>query len=240
MAKQANEQKKPDKKYDVWRMRWSFILCGLFALLLVPGSTIALAGRDNALYFSLSAIGNAPGNRLALILWTLASSGFFVYALRLLLLLCGQNNSLSEPLMCLAGGMLVVCNLLPFLPDELPRLAQYHNFLAMSASCLVALSLLVFVVDLRKFDIAVCKESAGLLTLVLVSGGLPFFLFGVNGVLEGICIILVCLFLFFVLILVVRANAAAGIYAQTERESTCRKEGRASSAWRISACRSAK
>ena len=128
MAKQANEQKKPDKKYDVWRMRWSFILCGLFALLLVPGSTIALAGRDNALYFSLSAIGNAPGNRLALILWTLASSGFFVYALRLLLLLCGQNNSLSEPLMCLAGGMLVVCNLLPFLPDELPRLAQYHNF----------------------------------------------------------------------------------------------------------------
>ena len=64
-----------------------------------------------------------------------------------------------------------------------------------------------------------------LLTLVLVSGGLPFFLFGVNGVLEGICIILVCLFLFFVLILVVRANAAAGIYAQTERESTCRKEG---------------
>ena len=225
MAKQANEQKKPDKKYDVWRMRWSFILCGLFALLLVPGSTIALAGRDNALYFSLSAIGNAPGNRLALILWTLASSGFFVYALRLLLLLCGQNNSLSEPLMCLAGGMLVVCNLLPFLPDELPRLAQYHNFLAMSASCLVALSLLVFVVDLRKFDIAVCKESAGLLTLVLVSGGLPFFLFGVNGVLEGICIILVCLFLFFVLILGVRANAAAGIYAQTERESTCRKEG---------------
>ena len=225
MAKQANEQKKPDKKYDVWRMRWSFILCGLFALLLVPGSTIALAGRDNALYFSLSAIGNAPGNRLALILWTLASSGFFVYALRLLLLLCRQNNSLSEPLMCLAGGMLVVCNLLPFLPDELPRLAQYHNFLAMSASCLVALSLLVFVVDLRKFDIAVCKESAGLLTLVLVSGGLPFFLFGVNGVLEGICIILVCLFLFFVLILVVRANAAAGIYAQTERESTCRKEG---------------
>lgn len=225
MAKQANEQKKPDKKYDVWRMRWSFILCGLFALLLVPGSTIALAGRDNALYFSLSAIGNAPGNRLALILWTLASSGFFVYALRLLLLLCGQNNSLSEPLMCLAGGMLVVCNLLPFLPDELPRLAQYHNFLAMSASCLVALSLLVFVVDLRKFDIAVCKESAGLLTLVSVSGGLPFFLFGVNGVLEGICIILVCLFLFFVLILVVRANAAAGIYAQTERESTCRKEG---------------
>ena len=225
MAKQANEQKKPDKKYDVWRMRWSFILCGLFALLLVPGSTIALAGRDNALYFSLSAIGNAPGNRLALILWTLASSGFFVYALRMLLLLCGQNNSLSEPLMCLAGGMLVVCNLLPFLPDELPRLAQYHNFLAMSASCLVALSLLVFVVDLRKFDIAVCKESAGLLTLVLVSGGLPFFLFGVNGVLEGICIILVCLFLFFVLILVVRANAAAGIYAQTERESTCRKEG---------------
>lgn len=225
MAKQANEQKKPDKKYDVWRMRWSFILCGLFALLLVPGSTIALAGRDNALYFSLSAIGNAPGNRLALILWTLASSGFFVYALRLLLLLCGQNNSLSEPLMCLAGGMLVVCNLLPFLPDELPRLAQYHNFLAMSASCLVALSLLVFVVDLRKFDIAVCKESAGLLTLVLVSGGLPFFLFGVNGVLEGICIILVCLFLFFVLILVVRANAAAVIYAQTERESTCRKEG---------------
>ena len=225
MAKQANEQKKPDKKYDVWRMRWSFILCGLFALLLVPGSTIALAGRDNALYFSLSAIGNAPGNRLALILWTLASSGFFVYALRLLLLLCGQNNSLSEPLMCLAGGMLVVCNLLPFLPDELPRLAQYHNLLAMSASCLVALSLLVFVVDLRKFDIAVCKESAGLLTLVLVSGGLPFFLFGVNGVLEGICIILVCLFLFFVLILVVRANAAAGIYAQTERESTCRKEG---------------
>ncbi len=225
MAKQANEQKKPDKKYDVWRMRWSFILCGLFALLLVPGSTIALAGRDNALYFSLSAIGNVPGNRLALILWTLASSGFFVYALRLLLLLCGQNNSLSEPLMCLAGGMLVVCNLLPFLPDELPRLAQYHNFLAMSASCLVALSLLVFVVDLRKFDIAVCKESAGLLTLVLVSGGLPFFLFGVNGVLEGICMILVCLFLFFVLILVVRANAAAGIYAQTERESTCRKEG---------------
>ena len=168
MAKQANEQKKPDKQYDVWRMRWSFILCGLFALLLVPGSTIALAGRDNALYFSLSAIGNAPGNRLALILWTLASSGFFVYALRLLLLLCGQNNSLSEPLMCLAGGMLVVCNLLPFLPDELPRLAQYHNFLAMSASCLVALSLLVFVVDLRKFDIAVCKESAVLLTLSLI------------------------------------------------------------------------
>lgn len=225
MAKQANEQKKPDKKYDVWRMRWGFILCGLFALLLVPGSTITLAGRDNALYFSLSAIGNAPGNRLALILWTLASSGFFVYALRLLLLLCGQNNSLSEPLMCLAGGMLVVCNLLPFLPDELPRLAQYHNFLAMSASCLVALSLLVFVADLRKFDTAVCKESAGLLTLVLVSGGLPFYLFGVSGVLEGICIILVCLFLFFVLILVVRANAATGTYAQTEERSACGKKG---------------
>ena len=225
MAKQTNEQKKPDNKDDAWKMRWSFILYGLFALLLVPGSTIALAVRDNALNFSLSAIGNAPGNRLALILWTLAISGFFVYALRLLLLLCGQNNSLSEPLMCLAGGILVVCNLLPFLPDELPRLAQYHNFLAMSASCLMALSLLMFVVDLRKFDIAVCKESAGLLALVLVSCGLPFYLFGVSGVLEGICIILVCLFLFFVLILVARANAATGIYAQTEGRSARGKKG---------------
>ena len=127
--------------------------------------------------------------------------------------------------MCLAGGCLLCAIFCLFLPDELPRLAQYHNFLAMSASCLVALSLLVFVVDLRKFDIAVCKESAGLLTLVLVSGGLPFFLFGVNGVLEGFVSYSYVCFLFFVLILVVRANAAAGIYAQTERESTCRKEG---------------
>ena len=45
MAKQANEQKKPDKKYDVWRMRWGFILCGLFALLLVPGSTFMGPGH---------------------------------------------------------------------------------------------------------------------------------------------------------------------------------------------------
>ena len=96
--------------------------------------------------------------------------------------------------MCLAGGMLVVQSF-AFCPMNCLGWRSIL-LLAMSASCLVALSLLVFVADLRKFDTAVCKESAGLLTLVLVSGAFRFICFGVSGVLEGICIILHTCFYF--------------------------------------------
>lgn len=219
---------RPDTKYDMHRLRQGFVLYGLFALLLVPGSTIALAGRGNAWCHSLSVIGNMAGNRLALILWTMGSSGFFVYALRFLLQLCKQKRSLSEPLMCLSGGMLVLCNLLPFLPNKLPRLAQYHNFLAMSAAFLLALSLLVFALDLWSFDAALAKKTAGLLALAGMSGGIPFFLFGVSGALEVVCIILVCLFLFFSLILAIEDGAFGGmgmLAEQNEGKKKARPEG---------------
>ena len=207
MEQRTYKQEKADRKQIERKLHQRFILCGLFALLVVPSGTVALAGRDNALYYSLSAIGNAAGNRMALVLWTLGSSGFFMYAVRLLLWMCRRQDSLAKPLMDLAAGLLVLCNLLPFTPAELPRLAQYHNFLATAGSCLLALSLLILVIDLRDFDKGVGRKSAGLLALIGVSGGLPFFFFGISGMLEAVCIVLVCLFLFFTMMLVLMSNA---------------------------------
>ena len=60
MAKQANEQKSQTKNTMYGGCAGASSCAACLLLLLVPGSTIALAGRDNALYFFFRPLGMRP------------------------------------------------------------------------------------------------------------------------------------------------------------------------------------
>ena len=220
MTQKKKETKNVLGKYQK-KLWMGIIIYSLFALLVVPIYTFLLAGQDNPLQYSISIIGNAQGNRHFLICWTVLSGGFFVCFLYYLLLLTKNRHCPAKFAVCVASSALIACNLIPFVPNQYPRLAQYHNFLALSASWLLAWTLFVFVISLKKFDRTIYQKAMGLFILCALSCGVPFFTYGVNGFLEAMCILMVCLFLFFVLLLMLKSDAFEGanalLYADAEK-----------------------
>ena len=198
------------------KLKKALLWYGLFALWLIPVYTVKLATKADLLEYSISFVGNSLGHRQSLILWTVMSGVFFASFVGYLLVLTRNTASSAKKLIYVASGMLILSNLIPFLPEQFPKLAQYHSFFAMASSLMLAVTLFVFVWALRKFDRRVFKKSMRLLLLVVSISGALMMAFGVNSLLEVVAIWSVCLFMFIELVWLLRADGFDGVQVLRE------------------------
>ena len=173
------------------KLKRGIFLYSLFALLLIPFYTIKLATRADVMNYSISFVGNALGHRQSLMIWTAMSSLFFISFLCYLLTLMRQESSPAKGMIYVAGCTLIACNFVPSVP-QFPVLGRYHNFLAMSASILLAATLFVFVATLRRFDEKIYKKALCLWMLIVTIPACLLIRFGVNSLLESISILMLC------------------------------------------------
>ena len=129
------------------RPDWRARLLDLFACFLIPLYTLLFTHDTRWFTTNFSVIAAARDQR----------HGFFLWGVYLLCVLLPVMAALPRPLwprLCLLGGFLLLLSavVLPYTPDELPKIADLHVICAFTASCLLVLSLFLLLLQKARQD----------------------------------------------------------------------------------------
>lgn len=190
---QRPNRNKPDYNR---RVRLATVIFGVFGLVIIPVYTVALASKANWLDYTLSIIGNSFGHLRSLVTWGVLSASFFlsftIYLFRLTL----YYNRRVVQLLRLSCVLLVLTVIIPFLPEDMPFWADVHNTFAMTSPILMMVVLYMFIFHLQKLDAAVYKKALTFLSIVVAISAALLFLVGISSLLEVAVSLLMCAFLF--------------------------------------------
>lgn len=144
------------------RPDWRARLLDLFACFLIPLYTLLFTHDTRWFTTNFSVIAAARDQRHGFFLWGMLVG---VYLLCVLLPVMAALPRPLWPRLCLLGGFLLLLSavVLPYTPDELPKIADLHVICAFTASCLLVLSL--FLLLLQK-----ARQDRALLGLYEVAG----------------------------------------------------------------------
>ena len=131
------------------RPDWRARLLDLFACFLIPLYTLLFTHDTRWFTTNFSVIAAARDQRHGFFLW-----GMLVYLLCVLLPVMAALPRPLWPRLCLLGGFLLLLSavVLPYTPDELPKIADLHVICAFTASCLLVLSLFLLLLQKARQD----------------------------------------------------------------------------------------
>lgn len=130
------------------RPDWRARLLDLFACFLIPLYTLLFTHDTRWFTTNFSVIAAARDQRHGFFLW-----GMLVGVCVLLPVMAALPRPLW-PRLCLLGGFLLLLSavVLPYTPDELPKIADLHVICAFTASCLLVLSLFLLLLQKARQD----------------------------------------------------------------------------------------
>ena len=133
------------------RPDWRARLLDLFACFLIPLYTLLFTHDTRWFTTNFSVIAAARDQRHGFFL------GGMLVGVDLLCVLLPVMAALPRPLwprLCLLGGFLLLLSavVLPYTPDELPKIADLHVICAFTASCLLVLSLFLLLLQKARQD----------------------------------------------------------------------------------------
>lgn len=130
------------------RPDWRARLLDLFACFLIPLYTLLFTHDTRWFTTNFSVIAAARDQRHGF--WMLVG----VYLLCVLLPVMAALPRPLWPRLCLLGGFLLLLSavVLPYTPDELPKIADLHVICAFTASCLLVLSLFLLLLQKARQD----------------------------------------------------------------------------------------
>ena len=133
------------------RPDWRARLLDLFACFLIPLYTLLFTHDTRWFTTNFSVIAAARDHRHAFLLWGMLVG---VYLLCVLLPVMAALPRPLWPRLCLLGGFLLLLSavVLPYTPDELPKIADLHVICAFTASCLLVLSLFLLLLQKARQD----------------------------------------------------------------------------------------
>lgn len=132
------------------RPDWRARLLDLFACFLIPLYTLLFTHDTRWFTTNFSVIAAARDQRHGFFLWGMVG----VYLLCVLLPVMAALPRPLWPRLCLLGGFLLLLSavVLPYTPDELPKIADLHVICAFTASCLLVLSLFLLLLQKARQD----------------------------------------------------------------------------------------
>ena len=133
------------------RPDWRARLLDLFACFLIPLYTLLFTHDTRWFTTNFSVIAAARDQRPGFFLWGMLVG---VYLLCVLLPVMAALPRPLWPRLCLLGGFLLLLSavVLPYTPDELPKIADLHVICAFTASCLLVLSLFLLLLQKARQD----------------------------------------------------------------------------------------
>ena len=133
------------------RPDWRARLLDLFACFLIPLYTLLFTHDTRWFTTNFSVIAAARDQRHGFFLWGMLVG---VYLLCVLLPVMAALPRPLWPQLCLLGGFLLLLSavVLPYTPDELPKIADLHVICAFTASCLLVLSLFLLLLQKARQD----------------------------------------------------------------------------------------
>lgn len=133
------------------RPDWRARLLDLFACFLIPLYTLLFTHDTRWFTTNFSVIAAARDQRHGFFLCGMLVG---VYLLCVLLPVMAALPRPLWPRLCLLGGFLLLLSavVLPYTPDELPKIADLHVICAFTASCLLVLSLFLLLLQKARQD----------------------------------------------------------------------------------------
>lgn len=133
------------------RPDWRARLLDLFACFLIPLYTLLFTHDTRWFTTNFSVIAAARDQRHGFFLWGMLVG---VYLLCVLLPVMAALPRPLWPRLCLLGGFLLLLSavVLPYTPDELPKIADLPVICAFTASCLLVLSLFLLLLQKARQD----------------------------------------------------------------------------------------
>lgn len=155
------------------RPDWRARLLDLFACFLIPLYTLLFTHDTRWFTTNFSVIAAARDQRHGFFLWGMLVG---VYLLCVLLPVMAALPRPLWPRLCLLGGFLLLLSavVLPYTPDELPKIADLHVICAFTASCLLVLSLFLLLLQKARQDRQRywdCMKWLGVTVLPVRDGG---------------------------------------------------------------------
>ena len=170
--------------------------CGVMALLVIPSYTIQYATQDSLIHSNMSTIGGQPGQYLGLVLWGGLCTVYLHAAFTFLFDISRYQNRTVRAMMHIACTLLLLTAVTPFVPEQMPRAASFHNAFAIGASLSVIAVAICFVRHLAQWGDDVYRKAHGTLGVVIGVCALVLMATGISGLVEVLFIVSMCLFLF--------------------------------------------
>lgn len=191
---------------------------GVFALGVVPVYTLVFACQGDLIGMSLSRLGNRPGHYGRFVLWGLVCVCFLFVLFRKTFTLARYSSRLGMCLLLAACAAFLACVVLPFVPDQYPRAAKWHNELAFLSAILTLLVSLALSLHLRKVNRTLCLYAMLQWSVNLC---ICFHLLrttGVTSLLESLYIIMTCLHTYGITAKLTRAGNSTALSTEDIRE----------------------
>ena len=183
---------------------WVF---GILSLIIVPAFTIYLGARGNPLKLSLSAIGNRPEVRPVFLVWTISMCAYFSGIVFAIVVLTKNSRAHTlRTLILVSTWLLLLTNLIPFLPEKLPILAHIHTNTAMISTVLLSFTLLMLTYTFQNYYPKLFLKSHIAILCLLAVMIILFIFFEAKWITEGTCIIGGSIFLFSVMVWLYKEN----------------------------------
>ena len=183
---------------------WVF---GILSLIIVPAFTIYLGSHGNPFKLSLSAIGNRPDVRPIFLVWTISMCAYFSGIVFAIIVLTKNSRARTfRILILISTWLLLITNLIPFLPDRFPLLANIHTNIAVISTVLLAFTLLMLTFTFQNYYPKLFLKSHIAILCLLAVMIILFVFFEAKWITEGTCIIGGSIFLFSVMYWLYKEN----------------------------------
>ena len=166
-----------------------------FAIIMIPLYTYLFGTKKSPFQYTLSMIGNIPGNRINFIVWGLVTGLLLTFFIIRLYVLKSFKNPKARKLLVWSLVFLLLTVLIPAM-DSLPLLKHIHALMAVAFALSLMASLYLFIKHLSATNQKIYSWS--MLMLIIVIGGSVglLFLFGNTGIFELFFFFSLSVFLF--------------------------------------------
>lgn len=164
---------------------------------MIPTLTLVLARQTDWFATNFSAISISMSRQGEFLLWSIATAGYFFYAIPRLFKARSrfQNIKKEAALFVTAAGMMVLFVLTPYLPAQLPQLSAIHVFSALLCSLLFFFCLLSLTLKAYWKSPDTYRSSLAAIIGATVFCVCAFLLTGIINTAMEICFVITAVFL---------------------------------------------
>ena len=154
-----------------------------FAIVFIPLGTYLLGTKESPFDYTLSKIGNLPGQRLNFVLWGVVTGLMLTFYIIRLYVLKSFEDPKARRLLVWSLVFLILTVLIPAV-EQLPLLSKLHTLMAVAFAICLLISIYLFIKHLEVRNKSLFSLSLYLFYGVVGGSLMMLFLFGVNGVFE--------------------------------------------------------
>lgn len=182
-----------------YQQRMYGLLCffGVMSLLIIPVFTLHLGSHGDPFQHSLSAIGNLQGMRSVFIAWAIVLCIYFSTMVSTLIILTKNTRARMLRILVLACAfILLICNLIPFPPENTSITLVFKTIWLYFSSFLLAFTLLLLTFTFRNLYPILFRKTLTFILILLSVIIILFISFSFNWITERTNIIGASVFLF--------------------------------------------